>query len=89
VAEAAFAAALDLRLGGDNIYSGRVETRVALGTGRAPQPGDIAAATRLAHDVSVVLAAVLAMVAMVTDRHASALRHRRNKTATRRSSPAS
>jgi adenosylcobinamide-phosphate synthase len=89
VAEAAFAAALDLQLGGDNIYSGRVETRAALGTGRAPQPGDIAAATRLANDVAVVLAAVLAIVALVTNPHASALRHRRNQTATRRSSPAS
>ena len=39
VVEAAFAAALDLRLGGVNRYGDRVEERAALGRGRAPDRG--------------------------------------------------
>src|SRR5215472_7588201 len=38
VAEAAFAAALDLRVGGPNAYGGRVERRPELGTGRPASP---------------------------------------------------
>jgi adenosylcobinamide-phosphate synthase len=57
VAEAAFAAALGLRLGGRNSYEGAVEERAVLGTGRAAQPGDIEAAVRLSRDVSAALAA--------------------------------
>lgn len=59
VSEAAFAAALGLRLGGTNTYGDRVEHRVPLGEGRPPEPGDIAAAIRLADDVAVVLAVAL------------------------------
>ena len=61
VAEAAFAAALGLRLGGgENRYGDVVERRPALGDGRRPEPADIAAAVALSRDVTWVLAAVLA-----------------------------
>jgi adenosylcobinamide-phosphate synthase len=62
VAEAAFAAALGLRLGGLNRYGSRVEVRPTLGTGRPPEPSDIAAAVRLSRDVSLALAAGLLVV---------------------------
>jgi adenosylcobinamide-phosphate synthase len=60
VVEAAFAAALGLRLGGDTVYAGRVEPRPAFGTGRPPEVGDIDAAVRLSRDVTLALAALLA-----------------------------
>jgi adenosylcobinamide-phosphate synthase len=59
VAEAAFAGALGVRLGGTNRYGGRVEDRPAVGGGRAVVPGDIAAAVRLSRDVTTALAATL------------------------------
>jgi adenosylcobinamide-phosphate synthase len=62
VAEAAFALALGLRLGGDTVYAGRVDPRPTLGTGRPPEPADIEAAVRLSADVTYALAAVLAGV---------------------------
>jgi adenosylcobinamide-phosphate synthase len=61
VAEAAFAAALGVRLGGTNRYDGRSEERVVLGTGRAVNAGDIERAVRLSRDVSAALAAVLVL----------------------------
>ena len=61
VAEAAFAAALGLTLGGTNRYGDRVEHRATLGDGRPPEAGDIAAAVRLADDVALVLALVLVL----------------------------
>jgi adenosylcobinamide-phosphate synthase len=61
IAEAAFAAALGLRLGGTNRYGHRVEHRPALGDGRTPAPGDIRAAVRLSRDVTGALVALLAM----------------------------
>jgi adenosylcobinamide-phosphate synthase len=64
VAEAAFAAALDLRLGGTNVYDGRVELRPSLGTGRPPERGDIARAVRLSSDVAWALAGALAAVGL-------------------------
>lgn len=60
VAEAAFAAALGLRLGGVNRYGERIELRPPLGAGRAPEPRDIAPAVRLSHDVGIAMAAALA-----------------------------
>jgi adenosylcobinamide-phosphate synthase len=60
--EAAFAGALDLRLGGPLAYGGRVEVRPALGSGRAPEPGDIERAVRL----STVVGATAALVAAAT-----------------------
>jgi adenosylcobinamide-phosphate synthase len=65
VAEAAFAAALGVRLGGENRYGERVERRVALGTGRPPAAADIAASVRLSGDVTAALAAVLALIGCV------------------------
>jgi adenosylcobinamide-phosphate synthase len=59
VAEAAFAAALGIRLGGVNRYGDRVEERPVLGVGRPAEPGDIAAAVRLAYEVERRLAALL------------------------------
>lgn len=64
VAEAAFAAALGLQLGGTNAYAGRVERRARLGRGRAAATDDIAAACRLSRDVSAALAAALAAASL-------------------------
>jgi len=61
VAEAAFAAALGLRLGGENRYRGRVELRPPLGTGRPAEAGDIARAVRLSEQVGLALAAALGL----------------------------
>jgi adenosylcobinamide-phosphate synthase len=53
VVEAAFAGALDIRLGGQNAYHGRVEDRGILGTGRPVAVADIGRANRLAGAVSM------------------------------------
>jgi adenosylcobinamide-phosphate synthase len=60
VAEAAFAAALGLRLGGCNRYGDRVEHRPWLGQGRPAAGSDIGPAVRLSGDVSWLLTAALA-----------------------------
>jgi adenosylcobinamide-phosphate synthase len=65
VAEAAFAAALGLRLGGTNRYGDRLELRPHLGDGRPAEPEDIARAVRLSRDVSLVLAAALCCIEAV------------------------
>ena len=65
VAEAAFAAALGVRLGGHNRYGDRTEERVTLGDGRATLASDIDAAVRLSRDVSAALAAALTVVGCV------------------------
>ncbi len=62
VAEAAFAAALGLRLGGLNRYGDEVELRPPLGRGRAAEHGDIARAVRLSLDVGAGLGAGLAVL---------------------------
>jgi adenosylcobinamide-phosphate synthase len=59
VAEAAFAAALGLRLGVANSYGDVVEDRPILGSGRPPGPHDIAAAVDLSRDVTWLLAGLL------------------------------
>jgi adenosylcobinamide-phosphate synthase len=59
VAEAAFAAALGLRLGGENRYGDRVELRPALGRGRPADAGDILRAVSLSRDVTIALAGLL------------------------------
>ena len=58
--EAAFAGALDLRLGGPLAYGGRVEVRPALGAGRAPERGDIERAVRLSAAVGAATALLAA-----------------------------
>lgn len=58
--ETAFAAALNIRLGGENVYDGAIEHRGVLGDGEAARPDDILRAVRLARLVSLAsLAAVL------------------------------
>ncbi len=59
VAEAAFAAALGLRLGGINRYGERVELRPPLGTGRPAEGEDIGRAVDLSRDVTLMLAGLL------------------------------
>ena len=65
VAEAAFAAALGIRLGGTNRYGERTEVRPPLGWGRGAQPGDIAPAVCLSRDVGAALAVVLGLAGAV------------------------
>jgi adenosylcobinamide-phosphate synthase len=60
VAEAAFAGALGLRLGGESRYGGRVEVRPTLGDGRPPGRDDVRAAVTLSRDVTWILAGLLA-----------------------------
>jgi adenosylcobinamide-phosphate synthase len=76
VAEAAFAAALGLRLGGVNTYGERTELRPSLGSGRPPEAGDIARAVRLSEHVTLTLAAVLAGVALVAGRRTGTMARR-------------
>jgi adenosylcobinamide-phosphate synthase len=63
VAEAAFAGALGLRLGGTNSYGGRVEIRPPLGSGRSPEAADIRRALVLARRVVRQLEVLLAATA--------------------------
>jgi adenosylcobinamide-phosphate synthase len=65
VAEAAFAAALDLELGGIVRYGKRVEHRPRLGDGRRPKPADITRAVQLADRVEIACAALLAASALL------------------------
>jgi len=58
VVEAAFAGALDVRLGGHNYYHGAIEDRGFLGDGRPVEIADIARASRLAAAVSISALAV-------------------------------
>jgi adenosylcobinamide-phosphate synthase len=64
VAEAAFAAALGLQLGGVNTYGTRTERRPALGQGRPPVAGDIEAAAALSRDVTWALVVLLALLGL-------------------------
>jgi adenosylcobinamide-phosphate synthase len=57
-AEAAFAGALGVALGGANSYGGVVREGPTLGVGRPPEAGDIVRAVRLMHRVCVLLAAL-------------------------------
>lgn len=61
VAEAAFAAALGVQLGGPSCYGGRLELRPALGRGPGPEPTDVRRAVRLSGDVALALAVALAI----------------------------
>jgi adenosylcobinamide-phosphate synthase len=68
VAEAAFAGALGVQLGGTLQYGDRVEERPLLGRGPRPQPPDILRAVRLASDVELLLAASAATTAVALAR---------------------
>lgn len=54
--EAAFAGALDVTLGGVNVYAGRTEHRPEMGDGRKPEVRDIRRAVRLTRVVSLAAA---------------------------------
>jgi adenosylcobinamide-phosphate synthase len=56
--EAAVAGALGVRLGGRNVYAGRVEDRPRLGNGRQPAANDIRRAVRLSAAVTAGAAAL-------------------------------
>ena len=62
VVEAAFAGALDIRLGGQNAYHGSVEDRGILGNGRPVTVADIKRADRLAAAVSLSALVVAVLV---------------------------
>ena len=64
VAEAAFAAALGIRLGGTNRYGDRIEERPQLGHGREAEAEDITRAVRLCRDVATALAVTLGLAGM-------------------------
>jgi adenosylcobinamide-phosphate synthase len=64
VAEAAYGAALELRLGGENRYDHGVERRNELGDGKPPTPEDIPRAVTLLRDVTLVLAGILGAVGL-------------------------
>jgi adenosylcobinamide-phosphate synthase len=65
VAEAAFAAALGISLGGVNRYEGRVEQRATVGSGPAARPADIERAVALLRDVTVAVTVGAAAVGPV------------------------
>jgi len=64
--EAAFAAALGVRLGGTNVYGGVAEARPGLGEGRAPDPVDIRRAVVLSRAVTGCATALAVLIAVVT-----------------------
>jgi adenosylcobinamide-phosphate synthase len=70
--EAAFAGALGIRLGGTNVYAGRVEHRGPLGNGPPADVPDLARAVRLAVAVDVAAALVAAGLALAVRRPRSA-----------------
>jgi adenosylcobinamide-phosphate synthase len=61
--EAAFAGALGVRLGGINVYAGRIEHRPHLGNGRPPTHDDLRRAGRLCAGVTVAAAVLAALAA--------------------------
>jgi adenosylcobinamide-phosphate synthase len=65
--EAAFAAALGVRLGGTNVYGGVTEARPELGEGRAPEPEDIRRAIVLSRAVTGSATALAVLIALLTD----------------------
>lgn len=66
--EAAFAGALDLRLGGASSYDGTVEERPSLGDGRVATPDDVVRAVRLSRAVIAAAVAVSAGLAVWSER---------------------
>lgn len=74
VAEAAFAAALGVELGGPTRYAGRLENRPRLGRGPRPQGTDITRAVRLADRVELALAGLLAAVGLAVAARARSAR---------------
>jgi adenosylcobinamide-phosphate synthase len=81
VAEAAFAAALDVRLGGVNHYGGVAEARPAMGDGRPVDAADIAAAVTLSRHVTWALAGLLGAAGLATRPRRWSSRRRRERPA--------
>lgn len=71
VAEASFAGALGVRLGGPTQYAHELEIRPTLGDGRVPEVDDLARAVRLSRAVQVLAAAIAVSVACRSGRRAS------------------
>ncbi|MBP2473898.1 adenosylcobinamide-phosphate synthase [Crossiella equi] len=71
--EAAFAGALEIRLGGRTVYKHGAEERPVLGDGRNPDAGHVTRAVELSRVVGVLAAVVSAAVAVAV----GGLRHRR------------
>jgi adenosylcobinamide-phosphate synthase len=76
VSEAAFAAALGVRLGGINSYGGRSEERPPLGEGAPPGVHDVERACRLSRDVTRALVGALVAAVGVARVHNTASRRR-------------
>lgn len=68
VIEAAYAAALGVRLGGINRYGDETEDRGTLGDGRAPMAADIRAAVALRRHTTMLLACVAAAIGVTCGR---------------------
>ncbi|MFE3451571.1 cobalamin biosynthesis protein [Nonomuraea sp. NPDC059194] len=68
--EAAFAGALDVTLGGVNVYGSRVEQRPEMGDGPNPEVADIRRAVRLTRTVSLTAAAIAVLVPALWPRRA-------------------
>ncbi|GDY33114.1 cobalamin biosynthesis protein [Gandjariella thermophila] len=66
--EAAFAGALEVRLGGRTVYPYGVEDRPVLGVGRMPDAGHVTRAVELSRVVGTVAAAIAALLALVFGR---------------------
>jgi adenosylcobinamide-phosphate synthase len=76
VAEAAFAGALGLRLGGENRYGDVLDQRPVLGDGPPPGPADVRHAVRLSRDVTWVLAGLLVAAGLIGEAAARTPRRR-------------
>ncbi|MGE0216526.1 cobalamin biosynthesis protein [Mycolicibacterium sp.] len=68
IAEASFAGALGVRLGGPTQYAHELEIRPTLGDGRIPQVDDLARAVRLSRAVQVLAAATTVAVSVACRR---------------------
>ncbi len=66
--EAAFAGALEVRLGGRTVYPHGVEQRPVLGHGRTPDAGDLTRGVELSRVIGLVAAALCAVLAVVAQR---------------------
>lgn len=75
VVEAAFAGALDVRLGGVNVYHGQPEDRGTLGDGAPVRVGDISRAARLSRWVAVGALAAAVSAAALSPRLLWPIRH--------------
>jgi adenosylcobinamide-phosphate synthase len=64
--EAAFAGALEIRLGGRTVYSHGVEERPVLGTGRSPDAGHVTRAVELSRVVGAFAGVAAALLALLS-----------------------